>query len=84
MSLYGWVIIATISGPFLLSFDKKVHFYSNWKALFPALLAIGTIFLIWDSYFTTNGVWGFTAEYISGIYIANLPLEEVLLLQLKE
>jgi lycopene cyclase domain-containing protein len=78
MSVYGWVIIATICGPFLLSFDKKVHFYSNWKALFPALLSIGSIFLIWDSYFTKNGIWGFTPDYISGIYIGNLPLEEVL------
>lgn len=78
MSIYGWIIIATIAGPFFLSFDKKVHFYTNWKALFPALLIIGLAFLVWDSYFTTKGVWGFTPAYLSGIYIANLPLEEVL------
>jgi lycopene cyclase domain-containing protein len=77
MSLYAWIIIGTIAGPFFLSFDKKVHFYSYWKALFPALLIIGFLFLVWDEYFTINGIWGFNPNYISGIYLAHLPIEEV-------
>ena len=77
MSLYAWVIICTIIGPFLLSFDKKVHFYTYWKALFPALIIVGLLFIIWDSYFTQNGIWGFNPNYISRIYLFNLPLEEV-------
>ena len=77
MSLYAWVIVCTIIGPFLLSFDKKVHFYTHWKALFPALIIVGLLFLVWDSYFTHNGIWGFNPNYISRIYISNLPLEEV-------
>ena len=77
MSLYAWVIVCTIIGPFLLSFDKKVHFYTHWKALFPALIIVGLLFLVWDSYFTQNGIWGFNPNYISRIYILNLPLEEV-------
>ena len=78
MSLYGWVILATIAGPLALSFDKKVHFYTYWKALFPALLLIGTAFLIWDEYFTINKIWGFNNDYLHGIYLGHLPLEEVL------
>lgn len=78
MSLYAWIIIGTITGPFFLSFDKKVHFYSYWKALFPALLTIGTVFLIWDEYFTINEIWGFKPTYLNGIYLGHLPLEEVL------
>ena len=78
MSLYAWVIIGTIAGPFFLSFDKKVHFYTNWKALFPALLLIGTAFLIWDEYFTINHIWGFNKTYLSGIFLGHLPLVEVL------
>lgn len=78
MSLYAWVIIGTIAGPFALSFDKKVAFYKTWKALFPALLLVGTTFLMWDEFFTVNDVWGFTSAYNSGIYIAHLPLEECL------
>lgn len=78
MSLYGWVILGCISGPFLLSFDSKVHFYTRWKALIPALLIVGVLFILWDEYFTVHHVWGFTPRYLSGIFIGHLPLEECL------
>lgn len=77
MSVYGWVILATITGPFCLSFDKKVHFYTYWRALLPALLSVGIAFLVWDEYFAQKGIWGFTPEYLVGIYIGKLPIEEV-------
>ena len=55
-----------------------MQFYKKWKALFPALLIPAIFFLIWDSLFTTQGVWGFNPQYLTGIQIYNLPLEEVL------
>ncbi len=39
----------------------------------PACLYIG-----WDIYFTSKGVWYFNEAYITGIKLINLPLEEVL------
>ena len=78
MSLYGWVILGTIAGPFFLSFDKKVHFYTHWKSVLPAIFSIGLIFIAWDEYFTQNEVWGFTDQYIGSFKIGHLPLEEVL------
>ena len=78
MSLYFWLMIGTITGPFLLSFDKKVHFYTHWKALFPALSIVAIAFIVWDQLFTQAGIWGFNPRYLSGIYIMDLPLEEVL------
>lgn len=78
MSAYLWIILGTISGPFFLSFDKKVHFYKHWKSVFLGIAIVGTFFLIWDEYFTLKGVWGFTPEYLTGIYIGHLPLEECL------
>jgi lycopene cyclase domain-containing protein len=78
MSLYLWVILGTISGPLVLSFDKKVAFYKEFKYVFLATICIGIPFIIWDIYFTKNLIWGFTPEYLSGIYISNLPLEECL------
>ncbi|MCE2713439.1 MAG: lycopene cyclase domain-containing protein [Cryomorphaceae bacterium] len=78
MSLYGWVILGSISGPFFLSFDKKVAFYKYWKYLFPSIFGIAILFLLWDEYFTQNKIWGFTPQYLSGIYLGHLPLEEVL------
>ncbi len=41
--------------------------------IIPALLYIG-----WDIYFTSKGVWSFNEAYITGIKLINLPIEEVL------
>lgn len=78
MSLYAWVIVGSIAGPFFLSFDKKVAFYKNWLFLLPAILTIGFLFLVWDEYFTINEVWGFNPNYLSKMYVGHLPIEEVL------
>lgn len=64
--------------PFLLSFDKKVAFYKSWKYLLPAIAINGTLFVLWDIYFTAHGVWSFNENYITGIHVFNLPIEEVL------
>lgn len=64
--------------PFLLSFDKKVAYYKDWSALVKSILCIATPFLIHDYFFTEMGVWGFEADFLCGIYLLNLPLEEVL------
>ncbi|MDC0231348.1 lycopene cyclase domain-containing protein [Aureispira] len=64
--------------PLALSFDKKVAFYKKWEAVLVAMILVGIPFLIHDYFFTEHGIWGFEPEYLSGIYIVNLPLEEVL------
>lgn len=78
MSLYFWILAGTIAGPLLLSFDKKVHFYTYWKYLLPATLIVAAAFLVWDEYFTQLKIWGFNPEYVQGIYFGDLPLEECL------
>lgn len=78
MSLYLWVNLLSFAGPFFLSFDKKVHFYTHWKSLIPAVLAVGFVFILWDFYYTEQGIWGFNPEHLSGVYLFNLPLEECL------
>lgn len=64
--------------PFIFSFHPKLNFYKKWR---PFVIGTGVmliIFVIWDMYFTSLGIWGFNDKYLTGIYIGNLPLEEIL------
>lgn len=75
---YFLILAASVAGPLALSFDKKVGFYKKWKYLFPAMLLPALLYIVWDIYFTSIGVWSFNEAYITGIKLVNLPIEEVL------
>jgi lycopene cyclase domain-containing protein len=75
---YFLILGASIIGPFILSFDKKVMFYKKWKYLFPAMVLPALFYVVWDIYFTSKGVWSFNENYITGLKLVNLPIEEVL------
>lgn len=77
MTYYAWLIVATITGLILLSFDKKVAFYKTWKFLVLPILTFAIIFISWDIFFTKKGVWGFNPVYISKMRFFGLPLEEL-------
>ena len=70
--------IGSVAVPLIASFYPKHSFFKQWHAFFKANLIVALIFILWDIYFTKIGVWGFNDAYLSGIYLSNLPLEEVL------
>ncbi|MGI9532795.1 lycopene cyclase domain-containing protein [Lutimonas sp.] len=76
MSLYLWLDLLSLSVPFLVSFHPRIALYKEWKALFMALLITMVPFIIWDVYFTVQGYWGFNSEYLAGINLWHLPVEE--------
>jgi lycopene cyclase domain-containing protein len=75
---YFLILAGSIAGPLALSFDKKVAFYTKWKYVFAAMLLPSLFYIVWDIYFTAKSVWSFNENYITGIKIFNLPVEEVL------
>jgi hypothetical protein len=52
---YFLILGASLAGPLLLSFDKKVAFYKSWKFLFPAMVLPALFYIIWDCWFTSKG-----------------------------
>lgn len=75
---YFLILGLSIIGPLALSFDRKVAFFRKWRFLFPAMLLPVVCYLVWDIVFTRAGVWSFNPRFIKGLYLVNLPLEEVL------
>lgn len=76
MSLYLWIDLLSLSVPLLVSFHPRLKLYKRWNFLFFAIAITMVPFIIWDVYFTVQEYWGFNPEYLSGIYIFHLPIEE--------
>lgn len=76
MYTYLLINIFSIMIPFAFSFERRLKFYTKWKALFPALVITGVFFIVWDHFLTKWGVWGFNPSYITGYWIWGLPIEE--------
>lgn len=80
MGHYTYLVIdlASVLVPLIASFHPRLRFVQTWRAFWPACLLVALAFCVWDSYYTAWGIWGFNPRYITGVRIANLPLEEVM------
>ncbi|MBN2709458.1 MAG: lycopene cyclase domain-containing protein [Calditrichaceae bacterium] len=70
--LFNLIIIA---GPVALSFDRRVHFISDWPRAFLAALSASVPFIVWDI-LVEGRHWWFNPEYTLGFKLAGLPFEE--------
>jgi len=73
-----FIDILILLAPILVSFFIKMQFYRKWKF---AIIGIGfasLLFVIWDMFFTRLGVWTYNPEQNVGLYVYNLPFEDVL------
>jgi lycopene cyclase domain-containing protein len=75
---YLLINFLTIIICFIFSFDKRIRFDRYFKPFIWASILVAIPFIIWDIWFTDQGVWWFNTKYTLGISIFNLPLEECL------
>ncbi|MFA5556367.1 MAG: lycopene cyclase domain-containing protein [Flavobacteriaceae bacterium] len=73
---YAIVLFFTVIICFIASFDKRLQFHHQFGAFIKAAIIVGIPFIIWDIWFTAQGVWWFDTNYTIGLTIAGLPLEE--------
>ncbi|MGN6397240.1 MAG: lycopene cyclase domain-containing protein [Mucilaginibacter sp.] len=75
---YLLIDLLSVLVPVIASFHPSSRLYRRWYALLPAIGVTTVGYCVWDAWFTHKGVWGFNRAYLLGIYIWNLPVEEVL------
>jgi lycopene cyclase domain-containing protein len=78
MYTYLLIDIFVIIIPLVFTFHKRLNFHRLYPHFFISTFIVGVVFLVWDIYFTNLGYWGFNPDYITGINLFSLPLEEVL------
>jgi lycopene cyclase domain-containing protein len=75
---YFWINLAIILGPLCATGNSRIAYYRNFRALGIAILVVGSLYIVWDIVVTDWGEWRFNPRYVSGVKVANLPLEEIL------
>jgi lycopene cyclase domain-containing protein len=77
MSNYLLINIFIIIIPLIFSFENKIRFYKKTAVIGTTIIMVGIPFIIWDSIAVRRGDWSFNEEYLTGIKLFNLPLEEI-------
>lgn len=67
-------LIATL--PLELLMNARV--YRRWQRAALAILPVSAVFLAWDVLATQAGWWWFDHDYVMGLFIGPLPIEEIL------
>jgi len=75
---YLIVLAVSFIAPFILSFSKKMDFYKYSLRLILSLGIPFVLFVVWDFIVTSRGHWSFNPNYIIGLRVFNLPIEEIL------
>lgn len=73
---YLLILVASMAVPLALSFESKIQYYKKLKYLLPAIILTGAVFILWDISFTKSLIWGFNPDYLIGINLLHLPIEE--------
>jgi len=73
---YLLLLAGSIAIPLFRSFEPRIYFMRRWPALFTGILVMMAVFIPWDIVFTREGIWSFNHDYVTGIFLFGLPVEE--------
>lgn len=75
---YLLLALRIILVPILILCVKKTNFSHTIKFAIPAVLITAAIFSIPTTLLVLSGAWSFNEEYITGIYLWKMPIEEII------
>ena len=64
--------------PLIFTFTWKFKYYKFFKPLSLSILVVGLSYILWDIIVTARGDWWFNKEFLIGIEIFGLPIEEIM------
>lgn len=65
--------------PFVLKIkDSRLGLWKNRTPIFVSTMLVAVVFVVWDVFAVRAGVWAFQTSYITGIKVAQIPLEEII------
>lgn len=73
MNVYLLINFLVILLPLALSFDRRVSFYRQWRAVFPAVIIVGAFYIYEDIIATARGNWYFAERWTGDITWLGLP-----------
>lgn len=76
MNAYVLINFLVIVFPLVLSFDRRVVFFRQWRAVFPAILLVAAFYLTEDILATANGTWAFAEQWSGTQTLLGLPAGE--------
>ncbi len=73
---YLIVLAAVVIFPAILSRDPKIGIRGHRGTLLKAMGITCAVFWVWDFIATARGHWSFNPDYVLGLFIVGMPVEE--------
>jgi len=75
--LYILVLFLCSLVPLIVANHRDLKLYQKSKSILIALLIPATVYVAWDIWATDRGHWSFNPDYILGVNLFGMPIEEV-------